>query len=90
MNFQSNDLAATTTYFEWKSKKDQNKINETTSVSLRRPKAVRIQFELNQEQGTSSWLTTISLTAKGYDLTKQLFWDLIQIRYGLDTHKITT
>ena len=38
--------------------------------------------ELNREQGTSSWLTTITLSEEGYDLTKQLFWDLIRIRYG--------
>ena len=38
--------------------------------------------ELNREQGVSSWLTTIPLSEEGYDLTKQLFWDLIRIRYG--------
>ena len=38
--------------------------------------------ELNREQGASSWLTTIPLSEEGYDLTKQLFWDLIRIRYG--------
>ena len=38
--------------------------------------------ELNQEQRTSSWLKTLLILDKGYDLTKQVFWDLIQIRYG--------
>ena len=38
--------------------------------------------ELNREQGTSSWLSTIRLSEEGYDLTKQIFWDLICIRYG--------
>ena len=47
--------------------------------------------ELNQEQGASSWLTTLpildegydlTILDEGYDLTKQLFWDLIRIRYG--------
>ena len=37
---------------------------------------------LNQEHGSSSWLTTHPLSEEGYDLTKQLFWDLIRIRYG--------
>ena len=36
---------------------------------------------LNQEHGSSNWLTTLSLSEEGYDLTKQLFWDLIRIRY---------
>ena len=38
--------------------------------------------ELNQEQGASSWLTTLPILDEGYDLTKQLFWDFIRIRYG--------
>ena len=38
--------------------------------------------ELNQEQAASSWLTTLRILDEGYDLTKQLFWDLIRIRYG--------
>ena len=37
---------------------------------------------LNQEHGSSSWLTTLPLSEEGYDLTKQLFCDLIRIRYG--------
>ena len=37
---------------------------------------------LNQEHGSSSWLTTLPLSEEGYDLTKQLFWDLIRICYG--------
>ena len=34
----------------------------------------------NQEQGASSWLTTLPLKEEGYDLTKQLFWDLVRMR----------
>ena len=30
-------------------------------------------LELNQEQGTSSWLTALAITDQSYDLTKQLF-----------------
>ena len=37
---------------------------------------------LNQEYGSSSWLTTLPISEEGYDLTKQLFWDLIRIRCG--------
>ena len=32
---------------------------------------------LNQEEGTSSWLTSLLLPEEGYDLTKQLFWNLM-------------
>ena len=38
--------------------------------------------DLNQETGASAWLTTLTLKQEGYALTKQLFWDLIRIRYG--------
>ena len=44
--------------------------------------------DLNREQGAFSWLTTIPLSEEGYDLTKQLFWDLIRIRYGLALAKL--
>ena len=37
---------------------------------------------LNQEKGASNWLTTIPIAEEGYSITKQLFWDLIHIRYG--------
>ena len=36
---------------------------------------------MNQEQGASSWLTTLPIKEEGYDLTKQLFWDLVRMRY---------
>ena len=38
--------------------------------------------DLNQKTGVSAWLTTLPLKQEGYVLTKQLFWDLICIRYG--------
>ena len=38
--------------------------------------------DINREDGSSSWLTTIPLKDEGYILNKQLFWDLLRIRYG--------
>ena len=29
------------------------------------------------QQGASSWLTTMSIKEEGYNLTKQVFWDLV-------------
>ena len=46
--------------------------------------------ELNQEQGASSWLTTLPILGEGYDLTKQLFWDLTRIRYGWSLTRLPT
>ena len=47
-------------------------------------------LELNQEQGASSGLTTLPITDEGYDLTKQLFWDLIWIRFGWALRRLPT
>ena len=37
---------------------------------------------MNQEQGASSWLTILLIKEEGYNLTKQFFWDLVQMRYN--------
>ena len=44
--------------------------------------------DLNQETGASAWLTTLPLKQEGYALNKQLFWDLIRIRYGWQLSRI--
>ena len=38
--------------------------------------------DINTEQGTSTWLTTLTIEDKGYMLNKQEFWDLVNVRYG--------
>lgn len=38
---------------------------------------------LNQEQESCSWLTSLPLAEEEYDLIKKFFWDLIQIFYSL-------
>ena len=41
------------------------------------------QLKLNElacAKGASSWLTLLPLADEGYDLHKELFWDLIRIR----------
>ena len=37
---------------------------------------------MNQEQLASICLTTLPIKEEGYDLTKQMFWDLVQMRYN--------
>ena len=39
-------------------------------------------MKLNQEQNSSSWLTSLPLKEEGYIVNKQCFFDLIRIRYG--------
>ena len=38
--------------------------------------------ELNTEPGASLWLSTLPLKDEGYCLNKQVFLDLIRLRYG--------
>ena len=44
--------------------------------------------DLNREEGASTWLTTLPLKDEGYSMTKQLFWDLIHIRYGWELTRL--
>ena len=37
---------------------------------------------INQERGSSSWVSTLSNSDEEYMMTKQSYWDLIKIRYG--------
>ena len=62
-----------------KQKKHQAKLENIRSCLTE--EQIRLN-NLNQEHGLSSWLTTMLLSEEGYHLTKQLFWDLIRIRYG--------
>ena len=51
------------------------------------------QLKLNQlacTKGASSWLTLLPLADEGYDLNKELFWDLISIRYGFQLKRLPT
>ena len=38
--------------------------------------------DISQEPGASSWISLLPLEDEGCVLDKQLFWDLIHIRYG--------
>ena len=86
---QQRQLAANNNAKKIKSKKKKKKL---TKIQYHNEQLQKLQStlseeqkrvnELNGEQGTSSWLTTIPLSEEGYRLTKQLFWDLIRISYG--------
>ena len=42
----------------------------------------RKAVEINSEKGASIWLTTLPLIDEGYTIPKNVFWDLIRLRYG--------
>ena len=66
-------------------KKHQTKLENISSYLTE--EQIRLN-NLNQKHGSSSWLTTLPLSEKGYHLTKQLFWDLIRIHYGWTLTKL--
>ena len=39
-------------------------------------------------KGASSWLTLLPIADEGYELNKELFWDLIRIRYGYQLKRL--
>ena len=38
--------------------------------------------KISTEKGVSNWLTMLSITEHGFDLSKQQFWNLVRLRYG--------
>ena len=44
--------------------------------------------DINQEIGASSWISTLPLASERYIMNKQLFWDLIRIRYGWELKRL--
>ena len=56
------------------------------TLSSLRDKMSYMEIRLNdlaQEQGSSSWLTVLSIKQLGFNLTKSDFWDAVRLRYGL-------
>ena len=61
-------------------------------------KSLRNEMDLNQlklnelacAKGASSWLTSLPLAEEGYELHKDLFWDLIRLRYGFQLRRVPT
>ena len=61
-------------------RKAQNEILENLRSQMS-PNLLKLN-ELACAKGASSWLTLIPIAEEGYDLHKELFWDLMRIRYG--------
>ena len=63
-------------------KQQNQKVELLDVISESFRKDQRLLNDLNMEQGSSTWLTTMPIREEGYDLNKQHFWDLVHIRYG--------
>ena len=62
-------------------KQQKNQVKLKNMRSCFTAEQIRLN-NLNQEPGSSSCLTTLPLSEERYNLTNQLFWDLIRICYG--------
>ena len=65
-----------------KSNKYKRNISSLTDIRSELTEQQKRLNEIDQEAGASSWLTTLPLKNEGYVLHKQIFWDLVRIRYG--------
>ena len=45
-------------------------------------------LRLSTKKGVSNWLTMLSITKYGFELSKQQFWDSICLRYGWEISKL--
>ena len=46
--------------------------------------------ETKQQQGASTWLTTLPIKEEGYTINKNCFWDLQQLRHGWQLQRLPT
>ena len=46
--------------------------------------------EINREKGVWNWLLVLPLVEKGFDLTKQQFWDSMRLQYGWSIANLPT
>ena len=46
--------------------------------------------EINQQQGASTWLTTLPIKEEGYTINKNCFWDLLLLLYGWQLQRLPT
>ena len=44
--------------------------------------------DFNQEPGASNWILSLPLQDEGYVLNKQLFWDLVHVRYSWELTRL--
>ena len=47
-------------------------------------------LRLSTKKGVSNWLTMLSITKYGFELSKQQFWDSVCLRYGWEISKLPT
>ena len=72
-----------------KKKRKDKHLNILTSLRQQMSSKNKWLNNIAQEQGSSSWLTVLSIKQFGF-LSKAEFWDAIYIRYGLPIKRLSS
>jgi len=75
---------------EIRSEKNQRNETKQKIVFDNLPIIQRRAVEISLEKGASIWLTTLPLVDEGYAIPKNIFWDLIRLRYGWTLKRLPT
>ena len=73
---------------EIRSEKSKRHEAKRKTIIERLPIHQRRAVEISSEKGASIWLTTIPLIEEGYNIPKNVFWDLIRLRYGWNLKRL--
>ena len=77
-------------------KQDLKRIKESNYKSCLKDLIVQMNgkekrlVKISTEKGVSNWLTMLSITEHGFDLSKQQFWNLVRLRYGWEIGNLPT
>ena len=63
-----------------KRKREEEKFNFVKTNITQQKQGV---LEATTEKGASSWLTALPIKDHGFYLSKQMFWDTVCLRYGI-------
>ena len=73
---------------EIKSTKEERLINRSLEVIGKLDETKRRLLSCTSEKGASSWLNALPLKCKDFHLTKNEFWDALNMRYGFQIKRL--
>ena len=73
---------------EIKNNKDGRQINQAMEVYSKLDETKRRLVSCTSEKGASSWLNALPLKCKDFHLTKNEFWDALNMRYGFQIKRL--
>ena len=83
-----NEAEVTKIILEIKNNKDGRQINQVMEVYSKLDETKRRLVSCTSEKGASSWLNALPLKCKDFHLTKNEFWDALNMRYGFQIKRL--